>query len=357
MRNLVSVFALVFVIRGAQAASTNLPPASTRALMLNSNGVIVAPISAAQFRSSNDIASAGALLSVSNRAALSLTNGQTGVYLQGTFAGDGSAITGLTYSATGAVASVTAGWGLTNAGTASEPMLQIDKPTSNRLASVESAVTNTPSLAQVLTKSDSAQGLAITGVGRIAMDTCQANEHHGIALGTNAEAGHPRAFVWNGRSNGYSYSSSGHGDGSFNIWPEGGINGVYIGNDTLPEKIRSDFVGSVFGRTGSVVATAGDYTAAQVGALAYPTNGASGGPALGWNQATSNTYTYTPAAGGGGGGDVYSTSNNTFASSTPITLTNANAAVRWIGAGYTNTFYCSSTQAVYTLGGVTYAFP
>jgi hypothetical protein len=52
-----------------------------------------------------------------------------------------------------------------------------------------------------------------------------------------------------------------------------------------------------------------------------------------------------------GGGDVFAASNNTFATVTPITLTNANAAVRWIGAGWTNSLYMDSSGAVFTING------
>lgn len=74
------------------------------------------------------------------------------------------------------------------------------------------------------------------------------------------------------------------------------------------------------------------------GTLYIPTNGLGGG-------------------GTGGGGDVYLANANTFTNSTPITFNAANAEQRWTGAGYTNSFYMSSSNFVWTIAGTNYAFP
>ena len=59
----------------------------------------------------------------------------------------------------------------------------------------------------------------------------------------------------------------------------------------------------------------------------------------------------------GGTGNVFVESNNVFQSATPIDFTNANAAIRWIGAGYTNLLYMTATNLTFTSSGTNYYLP
>lgn len=74
-------------------------------------------------------------------------------------------------------------------------------------------------------------------LGFVAGSYLTADSSFAQVLGINACAleGHDYSFVWNGDSSGtigvQSYKS--HGEGTFNVNPADGINGVYIGNQTL----------------------------------------------------------------------------------------------------------------------------
>lgn len=58
----------------------------------------------------------------------------------GTFVGDGSGLTGLIAAVTSGVNTVTAQYGITNSGTASDPVFELDEPTSNTLSQFGSAL-------------------------------------------------------------------------------------------------------------------------------------------------------------------------------------------------------------------------
>lgn len=70
-------------------------------------------------------------------------------------------------------------------------------------------------------------------------ESVKATHKSGIALGISAEAVHTNSFVWNGNDNIENYQS--HGErGTFNINPEAGVNGFYIGQQTLSTIISND---------------------------------------------------------------------------------------------------------------------
>lgn len=72
-------------------------------------------------------------------------------------------------------------------------------------------------------------------------ESVKATEKGGIALGISAEAVHTNSFVWNGNDNIENYQS--HGErGTFNINPEQGVNGFYIGEKTLSAIIHNDII-------------------------------------------------------------------------------------------------------------------
>ena len=64
-----------------------------------------------------------------------------------------------------------------------------------------------------------------------------------IAMGCGTEVTDEFALAWNGD---YQETYSSHGNGTFNINPQGGANGVYIGESTLPEIIRREAFPAVF---------------------------------------------------------------------------------------------------------------
>ena len=70
-------------------------------------------------------------------------------------------------------------------------------------------------------------------------ESVRATQKGGIALGISAEAKHTNSFVWNGNDNIENYES--HGErGTFNINPEDGVDGFYIGQKTLSAIIHDD---------------------------------------------------------------------------------------------------------------------
>ena len=82
-------------------------------------------------------------------------------------------------------------------------------------------------------------GNAIIHGSLIQGEAVKATKKGGIALGISAEAIHTNSFVWNGNDNIENYQS--HGEhGTFNINPENGVNGFYIGEKTLCNIISND---------------------------------------------------------------------------------------------------------------------
>jgi hypothetical protein len=108
------------------------------------------------------------------------------------------------------------------------------------------------------------------------------------------------------------------------------------------------YLASLTNITGAAIVAAGGLTNIiyYAGTTAYSSNGMA--------------YVGTNNFGGGtssGGGDIYAASNNVFATTTPITFTNANAALRQITSGITNGYYLTATSAVWTINGTNYVFP
>jgi len=70
-------------------------------------------------------------------------------------------------------------------------------------------------------------------------ESVRATQKGGIALGISAEADKTNSFVWNGNDNIETYKANGE-HGTFNINPENGVGGVYIGKSTLSNIIKDD---------------------------------------------------------------------------------------------------------------------
>lgn len=58
--------------------------------------------------------------------------------------------------------------------------------------------------------------------------------------GTSTTTPHSYAYAWQGDSSGGTYYHS-HGNGTYNINPAGGVDGLYIGEETLPQVMRYPF--------------------------------------------------------------------------------------------------------------------
>jgi hypothetical protein len=131
------------------------------------------------------------------------------------------------------------------------------------------------------------------------------------------------------------------------------INGTLIANGSSLTSL--DLNSSLTATVAKAAAALTNITASQIVAAGGVTNVSLNGTLL---TVVDGVATGTVAsAGGGGGGDIAAASNNVFYSATPITLTNANASIRWLGATFTNSYYLTSTSAVWTIGTNTYAFP
>jgi len=79
-----------------------------------------------------------------------------------------------------------------------------------------------------------------------------------IAFGHNAHADHHNSFVWNGSNKEYTdetskYSS--HADHTFNLNPENGLCGIYVGDNTLCSLISEDIKLSANAITADICAT------------------------------------------------------------------------------------------------------
>ena len=105
-----------------------------------------------------------------------------------------------------------------------------------------------------------------------------ANAHDSIALGNHVFSAHPYAMAWSGSSASTQYNS--HGNGTFNVNPEGGLAGFWIGETNL-----HDHIVAVAGGGG----TDGETVTNIVRGLAYERDGA--------NEIVSNRWTQTAEHG------------------------------------------------------------
>lgn len=76
-------------------------------------------------------------------------------------------------------------------------------------------------------------GSAIAGTNSLAAGTSvSADGQYSVALGYNSQAMSNQSFTWNG-DNTYATKYQSHGEGTFNINPRNGLNGMYIGQETF----------------------------------------------------------------------------------------------------------------------------
>ena len=112
-------------------------------------------------------------------------------------------------------------------------------------------------------------GTTASGIGSHAEGasaTASGNFSHAEGVMSQTLSGHNFAYVWNGDETRTERYES-HGKGTFNISPTGGLDGFYIGEQTLPQVINAAIAGKA-----NLAALAPEYSATSaysVGAIVY----------------------------------------------------------------------------------------